>query len=47
MAANLRIGLIGCGHHALASLAPALRTVEEVELVACADVDEVAARRAV
>lgn len=47
MAGNMRIGLIGCGDHGLRNLTPALKTVEEATLVACADVDEVATHRAV
>ena len=47
MADTMRIGLIGCGNHARANLTPAIKTVEGVQLVACADADEVAAHGAV
>jgi predicted dehydrogenase len=46
MARNIRIGLIGCGLHGLGNLSAALKTVEGVELTACADVDEAATGRA-
>src|SRR5438105_5886428 len=41
----MRIGLVGCGGHGY-NLAQAVARVGSLELVACADVDEPAARRA-
>ena len=43
----MRIGLIGCGNHARTSMVPALKTVDGIELAACADTDEVMAHAAV
>lgn len=41
MADLLRIGLIGCGHQSRHNLLPGLVGTDQVDLVACADVDEV------
>ena len=43
MVEKSRIGIVGCGDHQRRALLPQLATVEQAELVACADVDEVAA----
>ncbi len=44
MSDEMRIGLIGCGRHGLGNLAPALDSVPDARIVACADDDEMAAR---
>ena len=44
---TVRIGLIGCGYHGRRGLSNALTKVKEAELIACADVDEAATRKAV
>ena len=46
MANKARIGIIGCGDHQRRALMPQLASVDEAELVACADIDEVAAATA-
>ena len=43
MVEKSRIGIVGCGDHQRRALMPQLATVEQAELVACADIDEVAA----
>ena len=43
MTEKIRIGLIGCGDHAFRVLSPSLTNVDNVEFVACSDVNEVAA----
>ena len=43
---RVRAGLIGCGHQARVNLLPGLAGMGQVELVACADVDEVNAHAA-
>ena len=43
---RVRVGLIGCGHQARDNLLPGLASMGPVELVACADVDEVSAHAA-
>ena len=47
MTDNVRIGLIGCGLQGRNILTAALTTIGGVELVACADLDEAAARNTV
>ena len=46
MSDKTRIGLIGCGMHGRGNLAPRLATIEQADLIACADVDEVLTREA-
>ena len=43
MVEKSRIGIVGCGDHQRRALMPQLAAVEQAELVACADIDEVAA----
>ena len=45
MAGKVRIGLIGCGWHGRGNLSPALAGMGNVDLIACADVNEVAAHQ--
>lgn len=45
MAEEIRIGIVGCGRQTRGNLLPRLRTIEGVHLVACADVDPMAAER--
>jgi predicted dehydrogenase len=45
-AARVRLVLVGCGKHASIILHPALREIEEAEVVACCDLDPERARRA-
>jgi predicted dehydrogenase len=45
MADKVRIGLIGCGDHSNKYLLPNTVSIEEAQVVACADVDEVRARQ--
>ena len=46
MPESLRIGLIGCGSQGRGNLATRLATIGQADLIACADVDEVLARKA-
>ena len=43
MTDKARIGIVGCGDHQQRALMPQLATLESADLVACADIDEVAA----
>lgn len=45
MAADLRVALIGCGHHGSSCLAPAIWSTAGVALSACVDLNADAARR--
>ena len=47
MSEKIRIGLIGCGEHGLGVLAAQVAGIEGADLIAGADVDDVAVRRAV
>jgi len=40
MSVKKAIGLIGCGDHALKNLSPALKKIKEIDLAACADIDD-------
>jgi len=42
---KIRVGIIGCGGIATATHIPNYRKIEGVEIAACADIDEVAAKR--
>ena len=43
MTDKARIGIVGCGDHQQRALMPELATLEQADLIACADIDEVAA----
>ena len=43
MVDKARIGIVGCGDHQRRALMPQLATLDQAHLVACADIDEVAA----